>query len=170
MAYECPLCGSLLTERHYHKVIKLQEKKEKVQKGEFEKLKKQAASAKAEVAAARRKEQEIRAKAKQDVEAAKKQTILAERRKNAVRDKRLMARIRKLEEEKKMLQKPTSPQEIGLADEGELVRKLEKEFPEDRIEHTARAEMFFTTSCSMRKKRAVLSMSANAPTAFRQTT
>lgn len=138
MAYKCPLCGSPLTERHYHNVIKLQEKKEKVQKGELEKLRKQAASAKAAAAASKRKEQEIRAKAKQDVAAAKKDAVVAERKKSAIRDKRLMSRIKKLEEEKKMLQKHTSPQEIGLADEGVLVKKLEKEFPEDRIKHAGK--------------------------------
>jgi hypothetical protein len=138
MKYKCPLCGSPLTERHFHSVIKLQEKKEKVQKGELEKLKKQAEAAKAVAAAAKRKQQEIRAKAKQDVEAAKKQVTLAERKKNAIRHKRLMARINKLEEEKKMLQKHTSPQEIGLADESALVQKLQKEFPDDRIVHAGK--------------------------------
>lgn len=138
MRYKCPLCGSPLTESHFHRVIKLQEKKEKVQKGELEKLKKQAATATAAAAAAKRKEQETRAKAKQKVDAAKKEAALAERRKSAIRDKRLMARIKKLEEEKKMLQKHTSPQEIGLADESVLVRRLQKEFPDDRIEHAGK--------------------------------
>ncbi len=138
MVYKCPLCGSSLTEHHYHKVIKLQEKKEKVQKGELEKMKKQAAAAKAAAAAAKRKQEEIRAKAKQDVGAARKQAAVAERKKSAVRDKRLLARIKKLEEEKKMLQKHTSPQEIGLADEAALVKRLEKEFPDDRIEHVGK--------------------------------
>ena len=131
MAYKCPLCGRTLTENHYHRVIKLQERKEKVQKGELEKLKKQAE-------AARRKQQAIQAKAKQDVASAKKQAAELERKKSAIRDKRLIARINKLEEEKKMLQKHTSPQEIGLADEGVLVKRLEKEFPEDRIEHVGK--------------------------------
>lgn len=138
MKYTCPLCGSPLTEKHYQRVIKLQEKKEKVQKGELDKLKKQAEAAKAAAAAARRKEQEIRAKAKQDVEAAKKQVTIAERKKNEIRHKRLMARIKKLEEEKKMLQKHTSPQEIGLADEAALVKRLQKEFPDDRVEHVGK--------------------------------
>lgn len=131
MAYKCPLCGSTLTENHYHRVVKLQERKEKVQKGELEKLKKQAEAAK-------RKQQAIQAKAIQDVASAKKQAAELERKKSAIRDKRLIARIKKLEEEKKMLQKHTSPQEIGLADEGMLVKRLEKEFPEDRIEHVGK--------------------------------
>lgn len=138
MVYKCPLCGSSLTEHHYLKVIKLQERKEKVQKGELDKMRKQAAAAKAAAAAATKKQQDILAKAKQDVEAAKKQAAVTERKKSAVRDKRLIARIKKLEEEKKMLQKHTSPQEIGLADEGVLVKRLEREFPDDRIEHVGK--------------------------------
>ena len=84
MKYKCPLCGSPFTESHFHRVIKLQDKKEKVQKGELDKLKKQAAAANA---AAERKEQETRTKAKQKIEAAD-----VERRKIAIRDKRMMSR------------------------------------------------------------------------------
>ncbi|HVA54379.1 MAG TPA: hypothetical protein VNI53_01065 [Gammaproteobacteria bacterium] len=138
MKYKCPLCGSPLTEGHFHRVIKLQEKKEKVQKGELGKLKKQAAAAVAAAAAAKRKEREIRAKSKEKVDAARKDAARVERNKTAIRDKRMMARIKKLEEEKKMLQKHTSPQEIGLADESVLVRKLKHEFPDDLIEHAGK--------------------------------
>ena len=73
MKYKCPLCGSALTEGHFHRIIKQQEKKEKVQKGELQKLKKQAEMAKAAAVAAKRKEQETRAKVKQKVDAAKKE-------------------------------------------------------------------------------------------------
>jgi hypothetical protein len=138
MAYKCPLCGSPLTEHHFHKVIKLQQKKEKVQKGEVEKFKKQAAAAEAAAAAAKKKQQDIRAKAKLDVEAATKQAALNERNKNAVRFKRMQARNKKLQEEMKMLKTHTSPQEIGLADEGVLVKRLAKEFPDDRMEHVGK--------------------------------
>lgn len=136
MKIPCPLCGSFLTESHYHSVIKLQKKKEEVQKGELEKLKKQATVAQAAAAAAMRKERETRAKAKQKVDAAKKEAAIAERKKTAIRDKRMAARIKKLEEEKKMLEKGTSPQEIGLADEQVLVKRLRGEFPGDKIERT----------------------------------
>lgn len=138
MKYKCPLCGSLLTEAHYHRVIKLKERTEKVQKGEVDQLKKRVAVANAAAAASKKKEQETRAKNKENVEAAKKQGTLAERKKYEIRDKRLMARIRKLEEEKKMLQKHTSPQEIGLADEEVLVKRLQREFRDDLIEHTGK--------------------------------
>ena len=138
MTYKCPLCGSALDEKHYHKVVKLQEKKEKTQKGELVKMQKQAAAARAAVALAKRQAETTRAKAKTDVAAAKKNAAVAERKKTAIRDKRMMARIRKLEEEKKMLQKHTSPQAIGLADESVLVKRLETEFPEDRIVHAGK--------------------------------
>lgn len=136
--YKCPLCGSPLTPQRYHSVVKQQEKTEKVRKGELEKLQKEAAAAKAAAAASKHKEREVRAKAKLAVVAAKKAGTVAEQRKSAIRNKRLMARIKKLEEEKKMLKTHTSPQEIGLADEGKLVRKLQTEFPSDRIEHVGK--------------------------------
>lgn len=138
MSYKCPLCGSTLTAAHYHRVLKIQEKTERAQKGELERLRNQAAAAKAAAAVSKRKEREARAKAKTDAESARKEAVDKERRKNAVRDKRLMARIKKLEEEKKMLEKRTSPQELGLADEVSLVAKLKSEFPEDRIEHVGK--------------------------------
>jgi len=138
MAYKCPLCGSPLTEAHFHRVVKLQEKKEKVQKGELEKIRREAAAAKAAAVTERKKRQEERAKAKQDVEAARKEAADRERRKNAIRFKRMQARNRKLQEEMKMLKKHTSPQEIGLCDEGVLAKRLQKEFPEDRIQHVGK--------------------------------
>ncbi|HKV97292.1 MAG TPA: hypothetical protein VJR90_07400 [Gammaproteobacteria bacterium] len=136
MKYKCPLCGSPLTESHFHKVIKIQEKKEKIQEGELGKLKKQAAAAQAAAAAAKRKEREIRAESKQKIYAATKEAAAKERKKTAIRDKRMAARIKKLEEERKMLKSGTSPQEIGLADEQVLVRRLREEFPGDKVERT----------------------------------
>jgi hypothetical protein len=135
MKYHCPLCKSELTKEHFHKVVKIQEEKEKVQQGDLEKLKKQIATKEAAVVAAKKRAKEAKLKAKQNAEEARKQGALLEQRKSAIRDKRLMSRIKKLEEEKKMLQKHTSPQEIGLADEKVLVSRLEKEFPDDNIQH-----------------------------------
>lgn len=138
MKYKCPLCGSALTERHYHEVVKVQARKEKVQKGELEKIKREVETARAVAATEKKRRQEIGAKAKRDVEAARKEAAERERSKNAIRFKRMQARNRKLQEEMKMLKKHTSPQELGLADEGVLVRRLRKEFPEDRIEHAGK--------------------------------
>ena len=138
MTYKCPLCGGTLTQQHYHNVIKVQERQDKVQKGALAKLQRQTDAAMAAMTAAKRKQQEIRARSKTAVADAKKQVILSERRKTEIRHKRLMSRIKKLEDEKHMLQKHTSPQEIGLADESVLVSKLRKEFPSDRIEHAGK--------------------------------
>jgi hypothetical protein len=138
MKYYCPLCKTELEKDHFHKVIKIQEEKEKVQKGELEKLKKQAVAAKQAIANAKSQVKEAKLKGKQEAEQARREAISLERRKSAIRDKRLIARIKKLEEEKKMLQKYTSPQEIGLADEKILVARLKKEFPEDRVEHAGK--------------------------------
>ena len=138
MTYKCPLCGSHLSGKHYHKVVKLQEKKEKVQKGELARMRTAAATARAATVSAKKKTAETRAKARLDVSAAKKDAALLEKKKTVIRNKRLMARIKKLQEEKLMLQKHTSPQQIGLADEGVLVKRLKKEFPEDRIEHAGK--------------------------------
>lgn len=93
MKYKCPLCGSPLTESHFHKVIKIQENKEKIQKGELGKLKKQAAAAQMAAAAAKRKEREVRAESKQKIYAATKEAVAKERKKTAIRDKRMAARI-----------------------------------------------------------------------------
>jgi hypothetical protein len=131
MNYKCPLCGSDLTEHHYHSVMKLQQKKEKVKQGELKKIKKQYAAAKA-------KQQALRAKAVQDIKVAKAQATSLARKKNKIRNKRLVARLKKVEEESRMLKKNTSPQEIGLADEEELVKRLKKEFPEDRMVHVGK--------------------------------
>lgn len=137
-SFKCPLCDSPLTKEHYHKLIKIQAEKDKAQKGEVEKLKRQAEQSKRTAEAAKLREKEIKLKAKQAVDSARQDAAKAEQKKSAIRDKRLLSRINKLEEEKRMLQQHTSPQEIGLADEKVLVARLQKEFPNDRIEHAGK--------------------------------
>ena len=161
MAYNCPLCGSSLTEHHYHKVIKDQEKKEKVQKGALKKFKKEAAVAKAAARIARKQEQETRAKTEQKVAAARKQGTLAERSKRAIRDKRMMARYKKMQEEMQMLKNHTSPQEIGLADEGVLVKRLEMEFLTTASSTSGKAATFFIMSSLTTTRKVASSMSAS---------
>lgn len=138
MKYRCPLCNSPLSEDHYHKVIKIQEKKEKVQKGELDKLQKLAAAAQAKAVAARARERETKSRAKLAVRNAKKQGALAERGRSERLMKGQAAKIKKLQDKVSMLEKGTSPQEIGLADEHVLVRRLEKEFCDDTIRHTGK--------------------------------
>jgi hypothetical protein len=127
MSYQCPLCGSALTERHYHKVVKVQEK----QKSEIAELQRQATAAKTALADSKKQ-------AKLDLAAARKQAIASEQKKEAIRHKRLIARIKKLEEEKRMLKKHTSPQEIGLADERVLLRRLKQDFRDDEFDHVGK--------------------------------
>jgi len=103
-------------------VLKIQERTEKAQRGELEKLRRQTAAWK-------RKEGEARAKAKQDAEVARKHAVLAERRKSAIRDKRLVASIRKLEEEKRMLQKHTSLKKWASQTNGYSSGNLKKSSP-----------------------------------------
>src|SRR5262245_12102818 len=119
-AYRCPLCGSVLSQAHFQKVIKLQ----KGQQSALAKFRKQADAAKTQI-------RELRSNTKRQIQAAKNAATLSERSKNDIRLKRVSTRIAKLEEENKMLKKHTSPQEIGLADEAKLVARLKKEFPED---------------------------------------
>jgi hypothetical protein len=127
MGYRCPLCGSALSEGHYHKVVKLQQRKERAREGELEKLRVQQA-------AATRKLQEARARVRQ----ARAEGVLTERKKHANREQHLSAQIKRLKEANRMLQRHTSPQELGLADEAVLVERLRKEFPQDDIEHVGK--------------------------------
>jgi hypothetical protein len=138
MKYICPLCQSPLTKAHYHRVLKIQEKEEKLQKGEMEKLRNQFLIAKSEAASAKKRAKEMRLKAKEDAAKARREAALAERK----RSERLMqgqsAKMKKLQERIKMLESGTTPQVIGLADEGILVGRLKREFPADRIQHTGK--------------------------------
>jgi hypothetical protein len=138
MNYLCPLCKSPLTKDHFHKVTKIQEDEKKVQKGELEKLKKQAAAAKEAIAEGKRREKAIKLKAKQDAEAARKEGTIAERKRSERLIQGHSAKMKKLQERLKMIEKGTTPQGIGLAGEKVLVAKLEEEFPDDRIEHVGK--------------------------------
>jgi hypothetical protein len=138
MKYKCPLCGSPLTKDHYHRIVKLQNEKAKSQKGELEAAKREAQRARATALAAKQQNQRIRAQAQARIARAQKEAEATAQRKAATQQKRLMSRIQKLEEERDMLKKHTTPQEIGLADEKVLVKRLEKEFPDDRIEHAGK--------------------------------
>ena len=138
MKFICPLCKSPLSKEHYHRVLKIQQKEEKLQKGELEKMRSQVASAKNAATAAKKREREIKLKAKEDEAKARQQATIAERK----RSERLLqghsAKMKKMQERIKMLESGTTPQVIGLADEGVLVKRLKKEFPTDRIVHAGK--------------------------------
>jgi hypothetical protein len=138
MKFVCPLCKSPLSEKRYYRVIKDLQKKEKIQKGEIEKIKKQAAAAQAAVVAARKREKEIIAKAKVAAANARKSGVEAERKRSERLIKGQAAKMKKLQDRLKMMESGATPQTIGLADEKVLVARLEKEFPDDRIEHAGK--------------------------------
>ena len=118
--------------------MKIREDEKKIQKGELENLKKQAAAAKEAVAEGKRREKAMKLKAKQDAEAARKEGTIAERKRSERLIQGHSAKMKKLQERLKMIEKGTTPQGIGLADEKVLVAKLEEEFPDDRIEHVGK--------------------------------
>jgi uncharacterized protein YbaR (Trm112 family) len=135
MKYICPLCKTPLTEKHFHDVIKIQEKKEKVQKGEVEKLRKEALVQKEAAAQAKRQVKEAKQKAKQaELEGHKKGQEFAKKKYDRMIHSQ-NSTIKKLKEKNQQLKQGTTPQEIGLADEKVLVGRLEKEFPDDEIKH-----------------------------------
>ena len=136
MTYLCPLCQSLLTKDHYHKVLKLQDEQQRIQKGELEILKKQ-------VVAAKQKEKELRLKARQDADAARQQGALNERK----RTERLMAgqaeRIKMLQEKVKMLKS------------GETHHRSVWQM--NRFSSRASSKSFRTTGSNMQVKEAIYS-------------
>jgi hypothetical protein len=134
-SYKCPLCGSKLPKNQFERVMHIQEEKERARREELakvDKLLRQAKSAEAslktKLAEAKRKEREAR------VEGAK-----AGARAEKQRQERLTIGLRKKLElansRIKQLERGTTPQTEGLEFEDVLWKRLQKEFPEDRIEH-----------------------------------
>src|SRR5262249_54771811 len=50
----------------------------------------------------------------------------------------LVAQVRKLKEKVRFLETGTTPQEVGLCEEGVPVRRLQKEFQDDKIDHAGK--------------------------------
>src|SRR5258708_1635811 len=138
MKYRCPLCNSPLSDAHYHRVVQIQEKKEKVQKGEIEKIRKLVSAAQAAAVAAKKREKEGAAKAKLTAANARKSGVESERKRSERLIKGQAARMKKLQERLRMMESGATPQTIGLADEKVLVSRLKKEFPDDRIVHAGK--------------------------------
>jgi hypothetical protein len=136
--YSCPLCGSLLTKDHYHRVLKIQKKEERLQTDELEKMRRQIDLANRTIALAKKQVIETKEKARIGEAKVRQEAMLAERKRSELLMRGQSARMKKLQERIKMLESGTTPQEIGLADEATLVSKLKAEFPSDRIEHTGK--------------------------------
>ena len=120
-AYRCPVCKKKLLAKEYEKALGLLKARDVHKKHEIDKLAKKLVTA-------QKKAKESRKKAIED-ERAKTRRLLQGKVKS----------IQQLKERVKQLQKGTTPQTEGLEFEDKLVKRLRKEFPEDKIEHTGKA-------------------------------
>ncbi len=129
--YRCPFCQSTLPKDKYERVMHIQEEKEKARR-EAEKQLRQAretqASLKAQLKESKRKQKEARAEGAKAGARVEKQR--QERLTVGLRSKLELAKARI-----KQLERGTTPQTEGLEFEDVLYKRLQKEFPEDRIEH-----------------------------------
>jgi hypothetical protein len=133
--YRCPLCKSKLSKERYEQVLNIQREQKIAQQEELAKAHKiihQAQRAQAEL---KSKLRELKQKAKELRAEGIRQGSLKEKQ----RQERLTAGLKKkvvvLQERIRQLEKGTTPQTEGLEFEVNLCRRLQKEFPEDRIEH-----------------------------------
>lgn len=143
---KCPLCASPLSDAHYHRIIKIQKQKEKSEKGSLDKAKKDADKAKKNaaklqdlLAAGRQREKTLATNAKLSAQAAKKHGVETERKRSSLLMKGMLAKTKILSERIRLMESGQTPQSIGLADEKVLVARLQKEFPEDKIDHEGKA-------------------------------
>ncbi len=115
--YRCPVCHKKLTEKQYDKALGILKEREAHKVHLQDELTKKLKAA------------------QQNTRKARKQGIEHERAKT----KRLLQgkdkSLQKLKDRIKQLQKGTTPQTEGLEFEDKLVRRLKKEFPEDKIMH-----------------------------------
>ena len=119
--YKCPVCKKKLSAKEYGKALGILEERDVHQKHIIDKIAKKLVTA-------QKKAKEARKKAIED-ERAKTRRLLKGQEKT----------IQKLKERVKQLQKGTTPQTEGLEFEDKLVKRLRKEFPEDKIVHTGKA-------------------------------
>lgn len=138
----CPLCGSQLTEIKYYEIIGAWDQKAKAEKEIKEKLK-EAERQKKEIiekqrTAIKQLERQKRLEIKEGVQKGK-QKEMARANRLAQMVQRQTADLQnanvKIKELEKHLKAGTTPQDSGRHFEKELVKQLEKEFPNDRIEH-----------------------------------
>lgn len=115
--YRCPVCKKNLTEKQYGKALGILEAREAHQKHLLEDITKKLKMA------------------QQNAKKARKQGIEYERSKTQRLLKGKDKSIQHLKERIKQLQKGTTPQSEGLEFEDKLVKRLMKEFPEDKIVH-----------------------------------
>ncbi|NMB74975.1 MAG: DUF2130 domain-containing protein [Myxococcales bacterium] len=141
-AFRCPLCHSVLSEKHYRKVLGIEREREKVLgslKGQAEALKRAVSSERAELKrqkAALSKEVSRRVAAKvAKAEDAGRARAEADYR----RQIRSLSLVNNRQEELiKKLQEGSRPQERGLWKEEDLERELRRAFPSDLVSRVGR--------------------------------
>ncbi|HJQ33144.1 MAG TPA: DUF2130 domain-containing protein [Pyrinomonadaceae bacterium] len=121
--FKCIVCKSPLTKDQYEAALGILQEKERILKD----LAKEKTDLQAKLREAHQREKQ-----------AKEEGVLAERKRNerllAGRD----AEIQRLRERMRQIQRGTTPQSEGLEFEDRLFLKLQREFPEDEIEHTGK--------------------------------
>lgn len=144
--FKCPLCGSMLTEIKYYEIVGVWDEKARAQK----EIKKELAEAKRQQqlliakqkAEMKKFEREKRLAIKDGIEKGKqKEKSRADKLSQLVQKQTadLQNAQKKIRELEKHLKEGTTPQTAGLDFEKELVRQLQKEFPNDKIEHHGKA-------------------------------
>ena len=133
--YKCPLCGSTLAKGKYEAVLHIQAEREKAQKADIEKANRLLHQAQQATSSLKKQLSQTRQRLKEADADGQKKGALVERK----RQERLTAGLQKKLEIANariaQLAKGTTPQTEGLEFEDTLCRRLQKEFPQDRIEH-----------------------------------
>ena len=140
--YNCPLCGSTLTEMKYYKIVGVWDAKAKVE-GEIRQKLKDAEKQKQTLlanqkATLQKMERDKRLAIKDGVEKGKQKEQARANKLSLMVQRQtadLQAQTAKIKELERHLKEGTTPQSAGHDFEKELVKQLEKEFPTDKIEH-----------------------------------
>jgi hypothetical protein len=140
--FRCPLCGSLLTQNRYYEIVGVWEERQKLEKT----LREQLQNVRNERQKLLRENKEIKVQMEKQMKKAVKEALEKGKMKEKARADRLSKMIqaktqdiqnlnKKIKELQEQLKKGTTPQVEGLNLEEELVKELNKEFSEDKIEH-----------------------------------
>lgn len=140
--YQCPLCGSLLTETRYFEIVGVWDEKAKAEK-EIRKKLQEAELQKRQIIAQQRAvlkkmEQEKRLAIKAGIEKGKRSEKSRADRLSLLVQKQtadLQSAQKKIKDLERHLKEGTTPQSDGIDFEKALVKQLQKEFPVDKIEH-----------------------------------
>jgi len=140
--HKCPLCGSTLTEMKYYKIVGVWDAKAKAE-GEIRQKLKDAEKQKQTLianqkATVQKMERDKRLAIKDGVEKGKKKEQARANKLSLMVQRQtadLQAQTAKIKELERHLKEGTTPQSAGHDFEKELVKQLEKEFPNDKIEH-----------------------------------